>query len=82
MKLGRDFKVSIVDAPGAGVYPISSFTWIIVPAHEVDNTKRIALTGFLKWMLGPAQRQAAALGYLPIPNDLAKEEAAAIAKLH
>jgi phosphate transport system substrate-binding protein len=79
---GHDFKVSIVDAPGAGVYPISSFTWIIVPAREADNTKRIALTGFLKWMLGPAQRQAAALGYLPLPKDLAKDEAAAIAKLH
>ena len=79
---GHDFKVSIVDAPGAGVYPISSFTWIIVPARETDNTKRIALAGFLKWMLGPAQRQAAALGYLPLPKDLAKEEAAAIAKLH
>jgi phosphate transport system substrate-binding protein len=81
-KLDHDFKVSIVDAPGAGVYPISSFTWIVVPAHIDDDVKRKALTGFLTWMLGPAQRQAAALGYLPIPNDLAKEEAAAIAKLH
>jgi phosphate ABC transporter phosphate-binding protein len=79
---GHDFKVSIVDAPGAGVYPISSFTWIVIPAHIQDNRKRKALTGFLVWMLGPAQRQAAALGYLPIPKDLAKEEAAVIARMH
>ena len=82
MKVSPDFKASIVDVPGAGVYPISSFTWIVVPARSADDTIRKALTGFLQWMLGPAQRQAAALGYLPIPKDLAKEEAAAIAKIH
>jgi phosphate ABC transporter phosphate-binding protein len=82
MKPGRDFKISIVDAPGAGVYPISSFTWIVIPTHVEDDTKRKALTGFLLWMLGPAQRQAAALGYLPIPKELAKEEAAVITNIH
>ncbi|HZD46126.1 MAG TPA: phosphate ABC transporter substrate-binding protein PstS [Acidobacteriaceae bacterium] len=81
LKLDRDFKISIVDAPGAGVYPISSFTWIVVPAHGADDTKRSALTGFLMWMLGPAQRQAAALGYLPIPKELAIQEEAAIARI-
>jgi len=80
--IGHDFKISIVDAPGTGVYPISSFTWVVIPAHIEDDTKRKALTGFLVWMFGPAQRQAAALGYLPIPDNLAREEAAAIAKLH
>jgi hypothetical protein len=40
------------------------------------------LTGFLVWMLGPAQRQSAALGYLPIPTELANEEEAAIARIH
>lgn len=79
---GRDFKVSIVNAPGAGAYPISSYTWIVLPGHIKDDTQRKALAGFLLWMLGPAQRQAAALGYLPIPKDLAKEEAAVIAKMH
>ncbi len=82
MKMGSDFKTSIVDVPGAGVYPISTFTWIVVPARSTDDAKRKALTSFLQWMLGPAQRQAAALGYLPIPKELAKEEAAAIARIH
>ncbi len=82
VKPGRDLKVSIVDAPGPGVYPISSFTWIVIPAHGVDDAKRNAIAGFLTWMLGPGQRQAAALGYLPIPNDLVKEETAAIARMH
>jgi phosphate transport system substrate-binding protein len=82
LKISRDFKVSLVDAPGAGVYPISSFTWIIVPTRVADDTKRNALTGFLQWMMGPGQRQAAALGYLPIPKEIATKEVAAIAKIH
>ena len=81
-KIKDDFKVSIVDAPGAGVYPISSFTWIVVPVHSVNNDKRNAMTGFLQWMLGPGQRQASALGYLPLPKDLVTKEEAAIAKIH
>jgi phosphate transport system substrate-binding protein len=82
MKISPDFKVSIVDAPGEGVYPISSFTWIVVPARSADDAKRNALTGFLRWMVGPGQRQAAALGYLPLPKDIATKEKAAIARIH
>ena len=80
-KISQDFKVSLVDAAGAGVYPISSFTWVVVPAHIADAGKRNALTGFLQWMVGPAQRQAAALGYLPIPKDVASQEATAITRI-
>ena len=82
IKIRDDFKVSIADPPGAGVYPISTFTWIVVPAHSGDNDKRIALTSFLQWMLGPGQRQAAALGYLPLPKDVVTKEAAAISRIH
>ncbi len=70
-----------MDAPGAGAYPISSFTWVVVPVHSADNDKRNVLAGFLQWMLGPGQRQAAALGYLPLPKDAVAKEEAAIAKL-
>jgi phosphate transport system substrate-binding protein len=79
--IGQGFKVSLVDAPGAGVYPISSFTWIVVPARSADGAKRNALTGFLRWMLGPGQRQSAALGYLPLPNDVVVKEEAAVARI-
>ncbi len=78
MEISDDLKVSLVNAPGAGAYPISSFTWLIVPARIPDQTKRGAITGFLKWMIGPGQRQAAALGYLALPKDLISREAAAI----
>jgi phosphate transport system substrate-binding protein len=81
-KISQDFKVSIVDASAAGAYPISSFTWIVVPVHIGDEVKRNALTGFLHWMAGPAQRQAAALGYVPLPKDIAMKEEAAITRVH
>jgi phosphate transport system substrate-binding protein len=77
-----DFKASIVDAPGEGAYPIASFTWIVVPTHIADAAKRAAITGFLRWMLGPGQRQASALGYLALPRDLVAKEEGAIAGIH
>ncbi len=77
-----DFKGSIVDAPGEGAYPIATFTWIIVPAHIADATKRSSIIAFLSWMLGPGQLQAAALGYLALPREIVAREEAAIARIH
>ena len=37
VEMTDDLKVSIVDAAGAGAYPISSFTWIVIPAHVSDE---------------------------------------------
>jgi phosphate ABC transporter phosphate-binding protein len=76
-----NFKVSIVDAPGHGAYPIATFTWLVVPARIGDAQKRGAVSDFLRWMLGPGQRQAAALGYLPLPKELAAREVDAISRI-
>ena len=73
-----DFKISIVNAPGEGAYPIASFTWIVAPAKIADEAKRAAMVGFLKWMLGPGQAQSAALGYVELPKELVRREEAAI----
>jgi phosphate transport system substrate-binding protein len=70
-----------VNAPGEGTYPIASFTWLVVPVHITDDAKRHALADFLRWMLGPGQAQAAALGYLELPKDLVDRELAAIASI-
>ena len=77
-----DFKVSIVDAPGDGAYPIASFTWIVVPSHIGDREKRTAIAQFLRWMLGPGQRQAAALGYLALPREFVVKEEEAVGRIH
>ncbi len=77
-----DLNVSIVDAPGVGSYPITTFTWFVVPAHIADEVRRSAIAAFLRWTLGPGQRQAAALGYLALPKDIVGMEADAIAMIH
>lgn len=82
MEIGDDLKVSVVNAPGAGSYPIASFTWLVVPAHIDDAAKRNAITVFLRWMLGPGQQQAAALGYLPLPKAVVSREQDLIAQIH
>ena len=81
MEPGSDFKVSIADAPGAGSYPIASFTWLVFPARISDGVKRGAIADFLQWMLGSGQRQAAALGYLPLPQSWIAKEQAAISRI-
>ena len=79
--MSDDFKASIVDAPGTGVYPIASFTWLVIPNHIASDAARNAITALLKWMLGPGQQQAAALGYLPLPRDLVTRETEALARI-
>src|ERR1700680_4855605 len=50
-----DFRVSITNAPGPAAYPISSFTWLLIPAKIDDAAKREAIKGFLAWMLTSGQ---------------------------
>jgi phosphate transport system substrate-binding protein len=65
-----DYRVSIVNAPGAGVYPISSFTWIIVYEHQADATKGKQLVDFLRWALTDGQGMEEALDYAPLPESM------------
>lgn len=70
-----DFRVSITDAPGKNAYPISTFTWLLIP-DKIDNaTKRNAIVEFLKWMLTTGQGDAQGMSYAPLPKPvLGKEE--------
>jgi phosphate transport system substrate-binding protein len=63
-----DFRVSITNAPGAATYPISSFTWMLVPSQISDPAKRKTITEFLAWMLTTGQKDCAALSYAPLPK--------------
>jgi phosphate transport system substrate-binding protein len=70
-----DFRVSITNAPGKKAYPVSSFTWLLIPSKIDDPAKKKAIVTFLHWMLTDGQKDAAALGYAPLPKDVvAKEE--------
>ncbi|MGO9231974.1 MAG: phosphate ABC transporter substrate-binding protein PstS [Bryobacteraceae bacterium] len=76
-----DFRVSITNAPGKNAYPISSFTWLLIPTQIQDPQKRAALTGFLKWMLTDGQNDCASLGYAPLPKEVVSQEMKQIAQV-
>jgi phosphate transport system substrate-binding protein len=73
-----DFRVSITDAPGKNAYPISSFTWLLIPQKFQDATKRDAIKGFLNWMLGEGQDSVETLSYAKLPKEVVAKEKKAI----
>jgi len=74
----EDFRVSITNAPGAKSYPISSFTWLLIPAQISDAAKRDAIKGFLKWMLEDGQKFNEGLSYAQLPKSVVSKEMKAI----
>jgi phosphate transport system substrate-binding protein len=73
-----DFRVSITDAPGKTAYPVSSFTWLLIPARITDAAKRDAIKGFLNWMLADGQNYAENLSYAKLPKEVVAKELKAI----
>ena len=66
-EMPEDFRVSIANGPGDKTYPISSFTWMLIPSQISDPAKKKAITEFLTWMLTEGQKDAQALSYAPLP---------------
>jgi phosphate transport system substrate-binding protein len=65
-----DFRISIVNAPGKGSYPISSFTWLLIPKTIPSAKKHKQLTDFLRWYLTKGEASASSLDYAPLPEPL------------
>jgi phosphate transport system substrate-binding protein len=70
-KMPADFRVSITNAPGKDAYPISSFTWLLIPAQSKDAAKGKILADFLSWMVADGQKMTNALSYAPLPDNVA-----------
>ena len=69
-KMPADFRVSITNAPGKDAYPISSFTWLLIPAQSKDPAKGKILNEFLNWMATDGQKMTTALAYAPLPDNV------------
>ena len=80
-KMPADFRVSITNAPGKGVYPISSFTWLLLYENPKDKAAAKVMIEVTKWALTDGQKFAPALGYAPLPEPVVKLEMAALAKI-
>jgi phosphate transport system substrate-binding protein len=76
-----DFRVSITNAPGKTAYPISSFTWLLIPAKIQDAGKRDAIKAFLKWMLEDGQAYNEQLSYAKLPKEVVNKELKAISNV-
>src|ERR1700761_6265723 len=77
----NDYRVSITNAPGANAYPISSFTWLLVPVKAQDPAKGKVIKDFLNWMLNSGQSEVSNLYYAPLPKSLVDKEHASVNSL-
>jgi len=66
----RDLRVSITNAPGKGVYPVASFTWLLLYERPGDRRRGRMMVDFLEWALTEGQTRAPALGYAPLPASV------------
>jgi phosphate transport system substrate-binding protein len=77
-----DFRVSITNAPGKTAYPISSFTWLLIPAQAKDSKKGKIIADFLDWMVSDGQKMASQLSYAPLPESVVEKVKAAVKQIH
>jgi phosphate transport system substrate-binding protein len=76
-----DFRVSITNAQGAGAYPISSFTWLLLYEEPKDKAAGKAMVDFMRWALTDGQKYAPDLGYAPLPASVVTLEQAALDRI-
>jgi phosphate transport system substrate-binding protein len=77
-----DFRVSITNAPGKAAYPISSFTWLLIPEQAKDPQKGKIIADFLKWMVTDGQKMTAQLSYAPLPQSVVEKVKEAVKQVH
>jgi phosphate transport system substrate-binding protein len=77
-----DFRVSITNAPGKDAYPISSFTWLLIPTQSKDAARGKIIVDFLNWMLDEGEKETAALHYAPLPENVAARVKETIKQVH
>jgi phosphate transport system substrate-binding protein len=81
-KMPADFRVSITNAPGKTAYPISSFTWLLIPVQAQDPKKGKIIADFLDWMLNDGQKMTNQLSYAPLPANVVEKVKTAIKQVH
>ena len=80
-QMPADYRVSITNAPGDDSYPISSFTWLLVPTHFTDPAKGKVMHDFLGWMLDAGEAEAPGMSYASLPGSVAESVRKTIAQV-
>jgi phosphate transport system substrate-binding protein len=73
-QMPADYRVSITNAPGANAYPISSFTYLLIPTKGTNQANRTVIKDLLSWILKSGEGQVSALSYAPLPDALVEKE--------
>lgn len=73
-KMPDDYRISITNAPGANAYPISSFTWLLIPIHSADPAKGRVIKDLLSWIVKTGENEVSSLSYAPLPASLVQKE--------
>jgi phosphate transport system substrate-binding protein len=74
----KDFRVSITNAPGHDVYPISSFTWLLLQESPRDVQRSRVMADFVRWAITGGQGFTTQLGYAPLPKEVVALELEAL----
>jgi phosphate transport system substrate-binding protein len=72
VKVPADFRVSITNAPGANSYPISSFTYLLIPTRPTNAANEKVVKDMLNWILTSGESEVTALSYAPLPKSVAQ----------
>jgi phosphate transport system substrate-binding protein len=61
---------SITNGKGKTVYPIATYSWVLLYRHQADATKGKALVALMKWLVTTAQtKYGKPLDYVPLPKN-------------
>ena len=78
-QMPADFRVSITNPPGDDVYPVASFTWLLLYQDPQDKALAKTMVDFTTWALNDGQKYAADLGYAPLPKEVVALELKSLA---
>jgi phosphate transport system substrate-binding protein len=78
-KMRDDFRVSLTNAPGRDSYPVTSFTWLYIPAKSKNPERGRAVADYLRWIYADGQKIAQDRGYANLPNELLTKVIASVA---
>lgn len=79
-RMPRDLRASITNAPGPGVYPAASFTWLLL-YENADRRRSRLMVDFVTWALSDGQAMVPELGYAPLPPAIVSLAREALGKI-
>ena len=72
-KIPADYRVSITNAPGADAYPVSSFTYLLIPTQPKNMANEKVIKDLLSWCIKSGESEVSTLSYAPLPSNLQEE---------